>query len=415
MIGIVGLSYRKAPLAVREKLVFNQQEAIELMTLLQQQFQLQGTVLVSTCNRTELYFTSAADQEWLPKQIRNAIILYKQLDIKELSPFFFSLTKDDCIRHLFRVTSGLDSMIIGEYQVLGQIKDAFRLSAENNLHAPMLSRLFHKAFEIGKAARNTYRTNSVSASAGEKAVQMVAGQFANIGHLKILVVGAGQTARSVLNAIQPYNCQHLAVINRDNCKAQMIAEEYQIESNTWENLTSHFQQSDVVFVTTASTNPVITPSMVLMNYDSSHSQVLFDLSVPRNIDPQVGSMQNITLLAIDDLSQNQITAVVAEDIQAIESRISEGIEEFNEWLTSLNLSPTIELLQKRFNEVLDRRLQFIENKVSEDEYQAATQTGKYLTDKYLQMIIHSLRHTSENGRHTSYIDLMNQLLKLSDN
>ncbi|MDP4209869.1 MAG: glutamyl-tRNA reductase [Bacteroidota bacterium] len=413
MTGVVGISYQSAPVAVREKLAFSVEQGVAFMNSLRNEFSLPGTVLLSTCNRTELYFFSEADNEQLLLDIQSYLIKYKKVSSDGIDKSFFRLSGDDCVQHLFRVTSGLDSMIMGEYQILGQVKDSFRVSSENNLLSPVLSRMFHKAFEVGKAARNLYRISTVTLSAGEAAVKMVKNTFNNIAAEKILVVGAGQTARTVVESLEKEQCPDITVVNRDIEKARLLSYQYQTAVADFTELPLEVAKSSVVFVTTAAVNPVLTVENMAEAMNQRKAPiVLFDLSVPRNVEPEVAAIEDVSLYAIDDLSLSENSSqVMNEDMLDIEELIETALQEFNDWLTTLNLVPTIELLKERFNEVLSRRLTFVENKMSPEEFQAVSQNGKFLTDKFLQMIIHSLRETSGNGRHTSYIDMMNNMLK----
>ena len=293
----------------------------------------------------------------------------------QLQPNLYRYSDEQAVRHLFRVASSLDSMILGEYQILGQVKDSFRVSSENNLLSPVLSRVFHKAFEVGKAARNLYRISTVTLSAGEAAVKMVKNTFNNIAAEKILVVGAGQTARTVVESLEKEQCSDITVVNRDIEKARLLSYQYQTAVADFTELPLEVAKSSVVFVTTAAVNPVLTVENMAEAMNQRKAPiVLFDLSVPRNVEPEVAAIEDVSLYAIDDLSLSENSSqVMNEDMLDIEELIETALQEFNDWLTTLNLVPTIELLKQRFSEVLDRRLTFVENKMSPEEFQAAEQ------------------------------------------
>jgi glutamyl-tRNA reductase len=417
MTGVVGISFHTAQVAIREKLAFSDEQAVSFMNGLKKELGIEGVVLLSTCNRTEIYFYKDGQNEELLPQVIQSLLLFKKIESAN-DNLFYHYTGDDCARHLFRVTAGLESMIIGEYQILGQVKDGFRISSENNFLAPVISRMFHKSFEVGKAARNLYRMGSVSQSAGEAAVKKVKATLGNITHESVLVIGAGQTARSVLDSLNSEHCEHVTVINRDAEKAKLISYQYNTQISVFENLVDELAKASIVFVTTAATHPVITCQNMgeALLQRNKQPVILFDLSVPRNIEPEVVDLKSVKLFAIDDLSLTENTAdVMGEDIMEIEGVIEKTLTEYKEWLATLNLVPTIEQLRERFNEVLERRLSFVEHKMSPEEFQAVTVNGKFLTDKFLQMIIHSLRETSNNGRYSSYIDMVNNMLKYHNN
>jgi glutamyl-tRNA reductase len=417
MTGVIGISFHTAQVAIREKVAFSNEQATGFMNSLKNELGVEGSVLLSTCNRTEIYFYKDTQGEELLPLIMQFLLRFKNIE-QSNDKLFYRYTGDDCVRHLFRVTAGLESMILGEYQILGQVKDGFRISSENNFLAPVISRMFHKAFEVGKAARNLYRMGAVSQSAGEAAVKKVKATLGNIGSESVLVIGAGQTARSVLDSLNNEHCKDVTVINRDVEKAKLISYQYNTKISVFENTTDELTKASIVFVTTAATHPVITRQNMgeALLQRNNRSIILFDLSVPRNIEPEVSDLKDVKLFAIDDLSLTENTAdVMGEDIMEIEALIEKMLAEYKEWLATLNLVPTIEQLRVRFNEVLERRLSFVEHKMTPEEFQAVTLNGKFLTDKFLQMIIHSLRETSNNGRYTSYIDMVNNMLKNHNN
>jgi len=417
ILGVVGLSYRTASLALREKLAFSQEQVVEFVAFIRNALPLQGVVMVSTCNRTELYFCSdsSMSEHELVIEVRSLLMACRNVDPSTYDSILYTYVNNACVEHLCRVTSGLESMVIGEYQILGQVKDSFRLSAENNFLAPVLSRMFHKSFEVGKIARNLYSMSAVSLSAGQAAVELLKNQNDISSFKKILVLGAGKTARTVIQSLVKEDCAHIVILNRDEEKAQLLANEFHATASNFLQLENELKSADCVFVTTASPNSVLTIELTQKAFDArQQSVVLFDLSVPRNIEPSVAEIPCVTLYSIDDLAQQEYNDALKNSIQNIEKEIVTGVGEFMDWLASLSLTPAFELLQQRFNEVLDKRINFMGNRVSETELQTITDTGRYLTDKYLQIIIQSIREASANGQQTSYVDMVNKMLKLSE-
>lgn len=404
MIGVTGINHNTAPLEVRELLKFDDTSAVVFMKHLLEAYSVNGVVLLSTCNRTEIYY-EAEEAENLPAHIVQELSVFNYIG-QYLSPtLFYHHQAADCYKHLFRVISGLDSMVLGEYQIQGQVKDAFRLSNENDCSSKILGRLFHKAFETGKKIRNLYTDQSVPVSVGAAAVNFAL-QQGNIPNPSVLVMGAGQMADTVVYSCVKNNKINIRIYNRTPERAMKLASKYKVGVATASNLGKYIAAADMIFVATSALHPVVTAETL-----TGHKTPLlcFDLAVPRNISQDAAYMDGVEVFTIDHL-KNTLAADTSPINQELAENIIRGmIDEYNDWLSSLNLTPVIEILQQRFDEVLNRRLEYLKTRVSDNEYKVVAQSGKYIKEKYLRNIIASFRELSENGRNIQYLEMMSRM------
>ena len=410
MIGLIGISYKTSTVEVREKFAFTPEESILLMKKLKEKANLTGIILVATCNRTEIYYHSDAVSTSIVELLKKELFVFKGLEYADANNCFFQLEGEDCYTHLFKLTSGLDSMVLGESQILGQIKDAFRRSVENDCSSSILSRFFHKSFEAGKKVRNVYNISAVPLSAGSSAVDAAMPLFAVDNAVKVLIIGSGQMAESVLQRLEDYRPISVSIYNRTIERAEKLADRFNVIVVPDNELVKAIGQANLVFVATSALYPVVSPCM--LTPDATNTRVFFDLAVPRNVDALVNSIEGNKVLTIDSL-QNfaSILENNKENIVLANELVQQLVAEFTTWLSSLQLSPTIDLLQQKFEEVLNLRLDFMEKKVSEREFELIAQTGKYMKDKYLRTIVASLKELSDNGAKPHYADMINHMIE----
>jgi glutamyl-tRNA reductase len=410
MIGLIGTNFRTSPVEIREKLAFTDEESVAFMQHLLGCTPINGMVLISTCNRTELYFHTLEDEPELYETIIAKMLQFKKVDSISRPEHFYHCVGNEAVAHLFKVTAGLDSMVLGEYQILGQVKDFFRLSDNHDCSSPIICRLFHKAFEAGKKIRNLYSIKTVPLSAGSAAVSFVHSQIMNPVDTPVLIIGAGQMAETVILALSQKGYKQIEIYNRTEERAVRLAERYQAKVVSQSQLLTAIGHSGLVFATTAAKHPVLTPDMVTAC--ANQSVIMFDLSVPRNIDPAIADIPGVTLYCIDHL-KNQLgdNDNLTINLAQANEMINTIVDEFNSWISSLNLNPVIEMLESRFDQVMNQRLDYLSTRLSEQEYDLVAKNAKYLRDKYLRNIIVSLRELSENGRKPDYVEMMNRMLE----
>jgi glutamyl-tRNA reductase len=353
---VVGLSHRTAPVEVRERLAVAPQDLERELREIAAHARLEEALLISTCNRVELYATSAnplqATQEakqTLAKRLGDAAgdeVLYQERGI-------------DVVRHLFRVASSLDSLVVGEPQILGQVKEAFDAATEAGTVGTLLGRCFTQAFATAKRVRNETGIAEGTVSVSSIACELAKKIFGNLEGRRALLLGAGEMGESAARSLRQTGT-HLHVINRSEERAQALAESCDGRAVPYEHLTTELAEADVVIASTASPKFILTPQLMKGVVRTRRHRPLFiiDIAVPRDVDPRVGNMDNVFVYDVDDLQQvaEENLAVRAREAALAEHIVEDEVESFLTWRRSLELAPTIVALRKRFGQVAEEEL-----------------------------------------------------------
>lgn len=416
MIGVIGINHETAPLDVRGQLAFNAGEIQLFFEYLKDRIEAYEAVLVSTCNRTELYFSiNKSCGPAITKDMVSYLLGFKQLPPSDKYEFY-RYSDSEAVRHLFRVSAGLNSMVLGENQILGQIKEAYKISTDLKMAGSILSRLFHKAFQSGKRVRSETEINKGASSVSYAAVELSHKVYSSIENHPVLLIGAGEAGDLVLQSLKERGSRKIEIINRTLSRAEALAGKYGASAFGFEELEEALVRNDIVVTSTAADKPVITKELItaVMKKRKNKMLLLIDLSVPRNIEESIRSMGNIFLFNLDDLQE-----VVAynfskrqKEIIKADAIVDELVVEFENWLSGLKLSPTIEQLKEKLGGLMETELCQVENGLSEEEAHCLQKYSSRIHKKYLGLIIKNLKDLSDNGRLVEYIDLVNKLFDL---
>ena len=411
MIGIIGLSHKSAPVQVREKFALDKAESAKLAKLICHNKYIQEVVILSTCNRTEIYFKA---DECCSSGAFNIIISYLHKHAGaggEMNNHFYRLAHDKAVNHLFRVISSLESMILGEYQIVSQIKDAFHLAEENKTVGKVLTRLFNKALETGKLVRSNTQMSAGAFSVSYAAVEKCSDQFKNLKDKKILLIGAGETGELVIKNLYKKGCKNITVTNRTISKAEELARRYNGQALPYQRIMEGIHEAEIIVSSIATKEPVFNAETVKPHLNGHPLVMMIDLGVPRNIHPDVNEITGISLINVDDLEE--VVAGNQEKKQALvsvaEEIISTKVSEFLDWLNSRNLSPAIQQIISSISTVNSNELELFRKFHSEDDFLQMEKYGKHITEKLINSVIKNLKTISDNGRHTEYIKVVNDL------
>ena len=293
---VLGLNHQTAPVELRERVSFAGEALPVALASLRQHTQLREAVLLSTCNRTELYAVTedpANLNQWLSQQAGN------------LDGHLYQHAGGDAVRHLFRVATGLDSMVLGEPQILGQVKDAWCAARSHHTLGQQLDRLFQQTFSVAKRARTDTRIGANPVSVASTAVRLAQESFIRLDGASVLLVGAGETMELVAKHLSEAKVRRLLVANRSLPRAQALASAHGGMALTLDALPRQLAEADIVFAATASPSPVIDAAMVrsALKLRRHKPMLLFDLAVPRDIATDVTSLEDAYLYTVDDLEQ----------------------------------------------------------------------------------------------------------------
>lgn len=416
MIGLIGISYKTSALEVREKFSLSKEEIVPYSEHLQNETGISDIVVLSTCNRTEIYFVqSKYEFQTAAKLVYRALKTFKGITEKNWH-LFYAKNSIDAVTHLFEVASGIDSMIIGEDQIIGQIKDAYVYCTEAALTDAVLMRLFQKSFEASKRVRTETKIKMGTTSISSAAVQKCATLFDDMFTKKVLLIGAGDTGSLVLQSLKKNGVQKLTVSNRTEEKAFRLAEFHKCVVLPFSQVENHLYLYDIVIVATGSQVPLITRDMVIKSMETrkERQQVFVDISVPRNIEPQVEEMENIQLFTIDDL-QTMVNTTMEKRKESVATAnliIQEIVDEFMEWLASRSLRPAIKAITSNMSKITKNELKEYNSVNSEEIQQAINQFSEHLTQKYTRLFIKNLKEITANGKNTEAIDIVNGLFNI---
>ena len=415
---VVGLSHKTASVDIREKVAFSP-NSIEkpLRELVALEGIVEG-VIVSTCNRVEIYATTRDIAGGIAR-IRRFMADYHHLAHDLLDPHLYSYHGEEAIRHVFRVASSLDSMVVGEPQILGQIKTSYGYAAEYKSSGIILNRFLHKAFSVAKRVRTETRIASSAVSVSFAAVELARKIFGNLTDKTVLLIGAGEMCELAARHFLTNGAKGVMVTNRPFERAQKLAEEFNGEAIPFEELFLHLHKADIVLTSTGAPHAIITPPDLeeVIKRRRMRPMFLIDIAVPRDIDPAVNEMDAVYLYDMDDLQQ-----VVAANLEGrmqeadkAEAIIAEEIIQFYKWVGTLEVTPTIVALRNRFEELrraeLERTLAGWKDAPADAEKRLDALTGAFM-NKLLHQPTMVLKKAGQGNRNDLYLDALRALFDL---
>ena len=344
MIFTLGINHHSAPLAIRERVAFGADKLGHALADLTSARPVREVAILSTCNRTEIYCAAES-----PDVVIDWLSHYHQVPRDELAPYIYTHDQPEAIRHAFRVASGLDSMVIGEPQILGQMKDAVRAAEENGTLGTQLHKLFQRSFSVAKEVRSTTAIGANIVSMAAAGVHLAERIFESISGQRILFIGAGEMIELCAAHFCAQKPKQVTIANRTLERGRALAERYGGTAIRLDELGEHLAAHDIVVSCTASPLPIIGLGMVERAIKARRHRPMFmvDLAVPRDIEEEVGRMDDIFLYTVDDLAQvvesglesRQAAVVEAEDI------IASRVKDFLGWLESRDTVPVIRSLR----------------------------------------------------------------------
>jgi len=350
-ISVVGISHKTAPVAVREHFAFSVRELPELLVRLGERYP--GAAVLSTCNRTEIYVAS-------PRGIgdaRSIVALLSEIkgEVAMEGAPFFSYSGKDAARHLFKVAAGVESMVIGESEVLGQVRAAFTAATAAGTHTPALSRLFHSAIRVGRRVRVKTQIGRGTMSVSSTAVALARSSLGDLGGMTALVVGSGEAGMLTARALSGSGVSLMLVTSRHPERAALLAGDLGGKPVPFERLGDAVAQADVVVSSTAAAHTVIGREMVAesMRGRAARPLLLIDIAVPRDVETTVREIPGVHLYDIDDLQAvaRQNLQLRKQELAQAEMIVDDEVAKFGDWLRSLEVVPTVAALRSRAEQV----------------------------------------------------------------
>jgi glutamyl-tRNA reductase len=415
LIAVTGMNHRSAPVEVRERVAFPPCAGRAFLRRLGEEGVVEEAVLLSTCNRTEVY--TVVEDEGARSGILDLLAEDRGVDRASLDEDTYWLTDADAVRHLYRVASSLDSMVVGEGEILGQVREAYRAATEEQRTGVVLNRLFHTSLRVGKKVRSETGIGDNSLSVPHVAVKLAEGVFGTLQGRRALVLGAGDMSELLIKHLMSRNVEEVRIANRTPERARRLAERVGGRAVFFDDLSDELADVDVVVSSTGSGEWVVRSEMVAAALSGRKEPLFFvDIAVPRDVDPVVQTLERVFLYDIDDLQ-----AVVernagdrGEAAEKGEAMISPSVLEFMSWLSSLHVVPLIKELRDGAEQIrrheLSRALKKMD--LAPEEEAAVERMSHSLMNKLLHGPISELKALAEAGHPLESAEVRRRLLAL---
>lgn len=396
----LGINHNTAPVELRERVAFAPEQLVDALQQLSTNLSMSDAVILSTCNRTEIYCSgkdanTEAVLDWLAK--------FHHVDASQMAEYIYQHTDIDACRHVMRVACGLDSLVLGEPQILGQIKQSFSQAKNSGVVSSLFERLFQHSFSVAKQVRTDTEIGANAVSVAYAAVNLAKRIFGSLSHAKVLLIGAGETIELVARHLIEQDVEQITVANRTLARAEALAEQFDGNVIALSQVPDSMHEADIVISSTASTLPIIGKGMVENALKKRRYNPIFlvDLAVPRDIEGQVGEIEDAYLYTVDDLQ-----AIVGDNIASraqaaedAESIVELQAQSFSEFLRSLNSVDIIRRYRSECDAIKAELLDKAKNQMSagKDPERVMEELAHKLTNRLMHWPTHSLKTAAKTG------------------
>lgn len=416
---LVGVSHRTAPVELRERLDFSARGLDSALTALGTSAAHEEAAIVSTCNRVELY-VACREPEAARDAVERFLSDFHGIPAELLSPHIYAKTGHDAVAHLFRVAAGLDSLVMGEPQILGQVKEAYGLASKLGCTGPLLNKLFHAAFAAGKRARSETALSEGAVSVSYAAVALAKKIFGNLKGRTVLVLGAGEMGKLTAIHMQSQGIEKLIITSRTSAHAAALAQSIGGSAMPWESLNTGLTEADILITATGASTPIISRALVSQTMKVRRQRPLFiiDIAVPRDVESDAGDLEQVFLYNIDDLQtvvQENLSKRGSEASDA-EQIVMQEVSRFLTWLNSRAAVPTIVALRQRFEAVRQSELRRLEPKLGSLSPEARARVDeitRLILEKLLINPTEQLKSISDAETVAAYSDALHRLFDLA--
>jgi len=390
---VVGISWRTAPVAVREKLAFREEELAGTLQSMTSALPVAEALLVSTCNRVEVYGVAKPGTD-ATGPVRTFLATQRGLAPADVADVLYDHRGSSAVRHVFSVASALDSLVLGEAQILGQLKAAYGVATSAGTSGPVLGRCLERAFGVAKRVRTETAIARGAANVSTVAVDLAKRVFGDLAGKSVLVVGAGKMSTLAARHLYASGAQRIVVTNRSPEKAEALAAEIDGVARAWADLENLLVDADVVISSTGAREPILTRALFkkVTKARRWRQLVVIDIAVPRDADPAIGELDGVYVFDIDDL-EKVVAANLAERAKAGEHAqriVQHEAGQFEHWLRSQGVVPTIRALRERFARVADAELHKTLDQLARKEHTPVQQ--REAIQRLVQLVVNKLLH-----------------------
>jgi glutamyl-tRNA reductase len=418
---LVGISHRTAPVDLRERVDFQVRGVADALGALAARGSTREAVVVSTCNRAELYVAceeARATRADLVKFLSD----FNGVASADIAPHVYDVTDLDVARHLFRVAAGLDSLVVGEPQVLGQVKDAHTAATDAHTAGPILNRLFHTSFAVGKRVRTETGLGSGAVSVSFAAVALARKIFGDVAGRTVAVIGAGEMGKLTALHMKSQGVQHVTIISRTMAHAARTAEAIGgANAAPWDDMDAVLSASDIVITATGASAPILTKARIesVMRPRRNRPLFIIDIAMPRDVEAAAGEIEQVFLYNIDDLQATvrENLARRASEVSRAEAIVGEEVDKFGAWFRSRGAIPTVVALRQRFEAIRRAELERLDFKLSTLPPEARARVDEIthlIVEKLLLTPTEQLKALQDAEAVASYAEALTRLFGLAE-
>jgi glutamyl-tRNA reductase len=418
-IVVIGLNHKTAPIEIRECLAFQEEDLEKALGQAQALPSLRENMILSTCNRVEVYAV-APDPEPAIVALKTFLAQFHQFALKEFEGHLYVHSGEEAVQHVFRVASSLDSMVVGEPQILGQIKDAYETAIQRKTSGLILHRLLHNAFHVAKRVRTETRIGNSAVSVSSVAVELAQKIFETLEERVILLIGAGEMCELAAQHLLSGGVGKVLVTNRTYERAQNLAQKFRGDAIPFEEIHLGLMKADIVICATDARQYILEHGQVARIMKERKQRPIFfiDIADPRNIEPRVNDLENVYLYNIDHLQKVANDHIQDREMEArkAEAIVKEEVDNFVHWYRSLGFTPTIVALRKKFEEIRQKELGKTFSRLpglSDQERNSLEALTSAIVNKILHSPLSFLKKMGEDHTSSVYLDAIQTLFQLT--
>ena len=420
-IVVIGLNHKTAAVGIRERLAFNEERAGEALQQLKGRFSEGEYVLLSTCNRVELYAAVPGESGPTGEELAGFLSEFCAVGREEWAEYFYEHRDEEAVRHLLKVSCSLDSMVVGEPQIIAQVKDSYRLAGRVKSTGKVINRLFHCAFATSK---EIYATTSIAqrrVSVAGVAVELARQLFADIKAARVLVIGAGQMGELLIRHLQEVGCCDITVTSRTRERGQETARRYGVGAGRWEQLDEQLAGADIVAAAAGADRYLCDKASFkrVLSRRRGGALLVIDIAVPRNFDPAINDLDDVYLYSVDDLGRmvQENLEARAEDMGAAAEIIEDNVGSFMDWFGVRDIGPLVGKLREKFHEISREELEkFLRGERALEpmvKRQLETMVNRTV-NKLLHRLINSLHEVAQEKSSDEAVSFIERILHQQD-
>jgi glutamyl-tRNA reductase len=416
-IVVLGLNHKSAPLEIREQLAFDAEQVAAALHRLHAMDSQAEFVLLSTCNRVELYYAGPQEAAQVAGELVAFLGEFHEIEPERFRPALYVHENEDAVRHLLLVTAGMDSMVLGEAQILGQVKESYKIACAAKTSGKILNRLFHQAFFVAKSVHTRTSISTGRVSVAGVAVELALQLFSDLARAKVLVIGAGGTGELVVRHLLKAGCTGITVVNRSYERGQDLAKRSKIAVGKWEELGQHVAGANIVISSAAAQDYLYTKATFeqAVGRRRARSLLIIDVGVPRNFDPAINEIEDVYLYSMDELKD-----VAEQNLKARQEDVAGGLEivytgaaEFMDWFHAKDIGPLIGRMKAEFRQISRNELQrfFVGPRQDASCRLVMEEMVNRVVNKLLHCVIHNVDTVARETGPTEAARLVDTILR----